>query len=112
MKNKKSLHNKIVKVCLSESEYQYILEACSHTGLSLSAFFRNVALGTPLPNKSNITSSLELLKFSSDLGRLGGLLKMAISNGMEKYKVEPLLKEIRQRQAELKALVDTIKNDK
>ena len=103
---------KIIKSYLSDEEYAQVVKASEATGLTISKFVKNVCLGTPLPNKSNITSSLELLKFSSDLGRLGGLLKMAISNGMEKYKVEPLLKEIRQRQAELKALVDTIKNDK
>ena len=58
----------------------------------------------PLPNKEVTTFRLELLQTAADMGRLGGLLKMAISNGMEKRKVQPLLDEITERQKELKQI--------
>lgn len=109
MKNKEKLHTNIAKVCLTDSEYAYLLQACSQTGLSISAFLRNVALNTPLPNKEVTTFRLELLKTAADMGRLGGLLKMAISNGMEKRKVQPLLDEITERQKELKQIASKIK---
>ena len=108
MKNKEKLHTNIAKVCLTDSEYAYLLQACSQTGLSISAFLRNVALNTPLPNKEVTTFRLELLQTAADMGRLGGLLKMAISNGMEKRKIQPLLDEISERQNELKQIASKI----
>lgn len=108
MKKKKLLHTNIAKVCLTDNEYAYLLQACSQTGLSISAFLRNVALNTPLPNKEVTNFRLELLQTAADMGRLGGLLKMAISNGMERRKVQPLLEEIQQRQKELKQIASKI----
>ena len=109
MKNKELRHTNIAKVCLTDSEYAYLLQACSQTGLSISAFLRNVALNTPLPNKEVTTFRLELLQTAADMGRLGGLLKMAISNGMEKRKVQSLLDEISERQKELKQIAAKIR---
>ena len=67
-----------------------------------------MALNTPLPNKEVTTFRLELLQTAADMGRLGGLLKMAISNGMEKRKIQPLLDEISERQNELKQIASKI----
>lgn len=99
---------KIIKSYLSEEEYSQVVHASETTGLTISKFVKNVCLGTPLPNKDTTTFRLELLKVAADMGRLGGLLKMAISNGMEKRKVQPLLMEIQQRQTELKQIASKI----
>lgn len=105
---KKIKRSKIVKAYLSDEEYSQIVHASETTGLTISKFVKNVCLGTPLPNREITNFRLELLKVAADMGRLGGLLKMAISNGMEKHKVEPLLKEIQQRQKELKQIASKI----
>lgn len=100
---------KIVKAYLSDEEYSQVVHASETTGLTISKFVKNVCLGTPLPNKEITNFRLELLKVAADMGRLGGLLKMAISNGIEARKVQPLLNEISQRQNELKQIASKIK---
>lgn len=100
---------KIIKSYLSDEEYSQVVHASETTGLTISKFIKNVCLGSPLPNKEVTTFRLELLQTAADMGRLGGLLKMTISNGMEKRKVEPLLKEILERQTELKQIAAKIK---
>ena len=99
---------KIIKSYLSDEEYSQVVHASETTGLTISKFVKNVCLGTPLPNKEVTTFRLELLQTAADIGRLGGLLKMAISNGMEKRKVQPLLNEITERQKELKQIASKI----
>lgn len=100
---------KIVKAYLSDEEYSQVVHASETTRLTISKFVKNVCLGTPLPNRETTNFRLELLKTAADMGRLGGLLKMAISNGMEKRKVQPLLDEITERQKELKQIASKIK---
>ena len=99
---------KIIKSYLSDEEYSQVVHASETTGLTISKFIKNVCLGSPLPNKEVTTFRLELLQTAADMGRLGGLLKMAISNGMEKRKVQPLLDEITERQNELKQIASKI----
>ncbi len=100
---------RIIKSYLSEEEYAQVVHASETTGLTISKFVKNVCLGTPLPNKETTTFRLELLQTAADMGRLGGLLKMAISNGMEKRKVQSLLDEISERQKELKQIAAKIR---
>lgn len=107
-KGMKMKRKKIVKAYLSDEEYSQVVLASETTGLTISKFVKNVCLGTPLPNKDTTTFRLELLQTAADMGRLGGLLKMAISNGMERRKVQPLLEEIQQRQKELKQIASKI----
>lgn len=99
---------KIIKSYLSDEEYSQVVHASETTGLTISKFIKNVCLGSPLPNKEVTTFRLELLRTAADMGRLGGLLKMAISNGMEKRKIQPLLDEISERQNELKQIASKI----
>lgn len=108
-KGMKMKRKKIVKAYLSDEEYSQVVHASELTGLTISKFVKNVCLNTPLPNRETTNFRLELLQTAADMGRLGGLLKMAISNGMEKRKVEPLLKEILERQTELKQIAAKIK---
>lgn len=47
--------------------------------LSVSAYIKKLCLGYEVKSKEDKTAILELAKVSADLGRLGGLFKLALS---------------------------------
>jgi hypothetical protein len=76
--------------------------------LSVSAFIRRVCAGYPVPSRVDQAAIRDLLRINADIARLGGLLKMAISSGADQVKANSLIREIAQRQNELKAAVARI----
>ena len=69
-----------IKVYVSEEENAQITAQATAAGLSVSAYLRAVGLGTPLASKLDQTGVRELARISSDLNRLGGLLKAMLTN--------------------------------
>lgn len=69
-----------IKVYVSEEETAQIAAQATAAGLSVSAYLRAVGLGTPLASKLDQTGVRELARISSDLNRLGGLLKAMLTN--------------------------------
>ncbi len=63
-------------------------------GLSLSAFARKMCLGTPIETQMDSLARIELSHLRGDLGKLGGLLKQALANGIEKREIYGRLKEL------------------
>lgn len=105
---KKPVRKNILKVYLTDDEYAEILENSKRAGLSLSTFAQKVCLGSPVLSREDKQARLELLKINSDLGRLGGLLKQAISVGGNRTEINNLLHNIRLLQEHLKAKVKSI----
>ncbi|MDR2076340.1 MAG: hypothetical protein LBP61_05350 [Desulfovibrio sp.] len=61
-----------------------------------------------MPSRVDQAAIRDLLRINADIARLGGLLKMAISSGADQVKANSLIREIAQRQNELKAAVARI----
>ena len=88
-------------------EYGEILASSQRAGLSLSEFARKVCLGSRVESREDQQARRELLKVNADLGRLGGLLKQALSQGHSRERIHGLLHGIDQLQ---KALKERIRN--
>ena len=92
-----------IAVYLGPDEYSRIQESANKAGLSLSTFCKRVCLGTPVPGLEHRQAVKDILKANADLGRLGGLLKLALSEEGDKIALSKLLREIDAGQSALKA---------
>jgi len=68
-----------VKAYLSTEEYALVAAMASQAGLSISNFVRQVCLAQEVRSLVDKEAVLALLRTKADLGRLGGLLKMHLS---------------------------------
>ena len=94
---------KRIAVYLGPEEYANIQESAARAGLSLSTFCKRVCTGIPAPGLEHRQAVKDILKANADLGRLGGLLKLALSEGGDKITLSRLLREIDSGQSLLKA---------
>lgn len=69
-----------IRVCALPEEKKEIEQNARNVGLSTSAYLRNVGLGLSVRGVLDQQAVIELSKVNGDLGRLGGLLKMWLSN--------------------------------
>ncbi len=95
----------MVKAYLSEEEYNQIVKTCKLTRLSISAFVRKVCTGSKVESREDAMARIELYKINANLGRLGGLLKLALAGNICTQEIRVLLMEIKTRQRELKEKV-------
>ena len=101
---------KPVRSYLSSDEHRRLAQMAERAGLSISQFMRDVCLGYQVRSFEHEKFKIELLKTRADLGRLGGLLKLALStpdnfSADAQAGLRELLGQITQCQNELKALV-------
>ena len=61
-------------------EAKAIKDQAKAAGLSVSAYFRNLALGYEIRSALDQDNISQLAKINADQGRLGGLLKMWLTN--------------------------------
>lgn len=95
-----------MKAYVSEEEYAMITEKARMCGLSVSQFAKAVCLGFEVRSREDQYARVELRRVHADLGRLGGLLKMWLTNEDEHLvNVRRLLGELEARQAELRRVV-------
>ena len=98
-----------LKVFVSERERADIETRAAATGLSVSAYLRNLGLGFQPHSTLDQQAILALLKVNADQGRLGGLFKLWLSGQSappaETTEVRKLLTAIEECQLKLKALV-------
>ena len=64
---------------VTPEEYKSIKNSADLAGMSVSAYIKTVCLGREVQSLEDQTAIFELAKVSADLGRLGGLLKLALS---------------------------------
>jgi len=82
MKRKKStkatsdLKSSYINTRCTSNEYALIKEKAANTGLSASAYLRNLGMNYPIKSVADQRALSELVKAKSDLGRLGGLFKL------------------------------------
>lgn len=69
-----------MKVYCTEEERQIIEAQAQSAGMSLSEFLRNVGMGYPIKCRVDQQAIKSLGKVNADMARLGGLLKMLLSN--------------------------------
>lgn len=104
---------KTVRSYLTAAEHDRLNQMAHKAGLSVSRFMRDVCLGYQVRSFEHEEFKLELLKTRSDLGRLGGLLKLALSapdkfNPGDQVALRELLSQIGQLQNEIKTLVECL----
>ena len=101
--------NRPLKVFVSERERAEIETRAAATGLSVSAYLRNLGLGFQPHSTLDQEAMLTLLKVNADQGRLGGLFKLWLSGQSappaETFEIRKLLAAIEECQQKLKTLV-------
>ena len=101
--------NRPLKVFVSERERADIETRAAATGLSVSAYLRNLGLGFQPHSTLDQEAILALLKVNADQGRLGGLFKLWLSGqsapSTETPEIRKLLDAIEECQLKLKALI-------
>jgi uncharacterized protein (UPF0128 family) len=93
-----------ITVYLAPEEYNQIAESSKKAGISLSTFAKRVCLGMNVPSMEHKQAVRDILKASADLGRLGGLLKLALSEGGDAFTLKRMLGDIDNGQRALKAV--------
>ncbi len=74
------VRKKSIKVWVTDDEKTAIEDNAGDCSMSASSFLRGLGLGYIPPSKVDKKHVLELAKINGDLGRLGGLLKMWLTN--------------------------------
>lgn len=89
MKRNTRKNSQPIKVyCLPEEKSQ-IEEAARSAGLSASEFLRKVGMGYEVKFLVDQKSVVDLAKVNADMGRLGGLLKLWLTNDEKLKHIDP-----------------------
>src|SRR5689334_12472394 len=72
--------NPPIKVWCLPEEREAIATGAGAAGLSLSAYLRNIGMGYEIRSAVDKERIIELAKINADQGRLGGLLKLWLTN--------------------------------
>lgn len=109
--------NPALRVYCLEQERRVIEENARTAGLSVSRFLRAVGSGTPVQSVVDQKAVRELVKINADQGRLGGLLKLLLTNeerfagysGIQMQQLtEATLSDIKATQVKLSLFVDQL----
>ncbi|EHT8580993.1 conjugal transfer transcriptional regulator TraJ [Salmonella enterica] len=106
-------HGKHLRVPVLPEEEAIIRKNADAAGLSTAAFLRKVGMGYEVDAWVDIEQVKELSRVNGDLGRLGGLLKMWLSNDVRTQNFSPalintLLTKIESTQEELRAVMTQV----
>jgi len=103
---------KPVRAYLTVEEYAAVQKMAHNAGLSVSRFLRDVSLGVQVRSFEYEDFKLELLKTRAELGRLGGLLKLALTrpeaHELAVLDLRDLLAQIGQSQKIIKEAVERL----
>ena len=108
-------HGRHLRVPVLPGEEQTIKAMAASCGLSVATYLRNVGLGYEVRSVLDHQLIHELAKINADQGRLGGLLKLWLTNDEKLQSHEPeqlrvnilgLLDRLRETQA---AMLETVK---
>lgn len=64
---------------VTPEEYKVIKSHAGLAGMSVSSYLKTICLGHEVKSSEDKSAILELAKVSADLGRLGGLFKLALA---------------------------------
>ena len=100
---------RLPEIRVTAAERAAIEVGAERVQMSTAAYLRALGLGHDPPSKVDLRAIHELGRLRADLGRLGGLLKLWLTDrageGTEAREVSRVLAEIEQRQAEIEAAV-------
>lgn len=82
-------HGRHLRVPVLPDEEQAIKANAAKVGLKIAEYLRRLGLGHEIHGVIDKQHILELSKINADLGRLGGLLKMWLSNDERLADIEP-----------------------
>ena len=87
---------KSLRVYLSDDDRQIIERRAGECNLSVSAYLRKSGLGQRTRSALDGAVAMDLLKVNGDLGRLGGVLKLLLSEkaSLEVANIRSLLEKI------------------
>jgi hypothetical protein len=106
-----------IKVCCTPDERQTLIEKAGQCGLSVSNFLRTVGLGFGIVSLVDHRKVDELVRINGDLGRLGRLLKLCLTNDASFQYISPhgikdqilaTIADIKANQASLKAIIKQV----
>lgn len=102
-----------IKVYCFPEERETIEQQARSTGLSKSSYLLRVGMGYPIRSIVDHHQVEELVKINGDLGRLGGLLKLWLSNGksvpgIDARTIRETLKKIDTTQDQMVALMQRV----
>ena len=101
--------NRTLKVVVSREEAARIARLARDAGQSVSGYLRKLGLGHAPKSMLDQRLVLELIRINGDQGRLGGLLKLWLSErpgqGAAAFEVRKLLREIEAAQLRLKEVI-------
>jgi hypothetical protein len=102
--------NTPIKVWVTPGEKQVIETSARNCGMSTSAYLRQVGLGMPIKSILDQNSIADLAKVNADQGRLGGLLKLWLTNDekLKPYDRVKLSTNITKLLGEIKRLQDLL----
>lgn len=106
-KRKYKLH---LRVPVDPEEGEIIRGQADKCGLSISEYLRRLGLGFEPTSIVDTQKVNELAKINGDLGRLGGLLKLWLSDdkraaGFDKNKIKKLLNDIEETRTQMTAVM-------
>ncbi|WGO96400.1 CopG family transcriptional regulator (plasmid) [Pseudomonas viciae] len=103
---------KPIEVWVNEEEKALITERAVSVGLSRSGFLRALGLNHPIRSKADSDAVMDLMRINGDLGRLGGLLKLWLSErpgaGAPVADVRTVLREIQDQQQLLRTTASKV----
>ncbi|HRB46551.1 MAG TPA: conjugal transfer transcriptional regulator TraJ [Nitrosomonas sp.] len=113
-KRKYKLH---LRVPVEPEEGKIIREQAEKCGLSISEYLKKLGLGYEPTSIMDNQKVNELAKINGDLGRLGGLLKLWLSDDrraahFDKKTINGLLKDIEETRTQMTAIMMKIINSK
>ena len=82
-------HGRHLRVPVLPEEEKEIKENAAKAGLKTAEYLRRLALGHKIHGVIDSQHVIQLSKINADLGRLGGLLKMWLSNDERLVHIEP-----------------------
>ena len=94
---------RLIGVRVSESEKQAIAQNAADCGLNPGTFLRHLGLGHQVKGVVDQKAVLDLLQVNADLGRLGGLLKLWLTDDEHR----PALAQQREIVALIREIADT-----
>ena len=101
---------KRITTYVTDKEYQQVADSAAKARLSVSTFVKRVCLGHKVPSAVDHQAILALTKANADLGRLGGLFKMFLSEGKAGQHADELRVTLRQIEESKDAVVKQFDN--
>lgn len=106
------MRDKLLTIRVTEEELEKLHRQAKNTGMKLSMYLRSIGLNYPINSIVDQVSLNELMKTRGDLGRMGGLLKMWLTNNDKKqatatlsshsyFSIDHLVDDIEKKQEEI-----------